>query len=243
MVVTRKVYTKDELHVILSKRCPTALAIFPPPHTFSIRVHKKGNPSLEIGHSITKGLRKSKYVLWMKEYAMHDQAVLYFTAEDGSDYLTSSDNKFAYRGNELFEKLSNDGIVQSPVATHALYRYIMLMCGHATEFKDKDTTYAQHRKVSTEGSLRRLIWALRQIEKRTVVSENSSMASGSSDEEDNSDMDNHRDTGKDNNDRQIPQLSTDDAVDEPLVSQERKKRRASSIDAENPSAVKRTRNN
>lgn len=71
MAPALKQYTKDKLMAILRKKCPDALAKFPAPESFEIKMNKRGgvnNPALRVGHTVTKKNRKIKDVVWLEEY-------------------------------------------------------------------------------------------------------------------------------------------------------------------------------
>ncbi|KAF2033168.1 hypothetical protein EK21DRAFT_109302 [Setomelanomma holmii] len=167
MSIARGIYNIDQVHDILRYRCPQALAKFPNPKVFYIRPDTQGDghPELRIGCCMDKD-RKTKEYLWMKETTDDPPAPLYFTTKHGEIRPVSGTKVFAgFIGEGVFGKIYKDGLTHGAIATHSLFKYVMLICGYKDVWNDRldfPETIAEQEK----GDLRGLSIALRNIARR-----------------------------------------------------------------------------
>ncbi|KAH7091694.1 hypothetical protein FB567DRAFT_589567 [Paraphoma chrysanthemicola] len=157
-------YTKDELLAILNEKCPDALAKFPPPEDFTIKVNVRGSvdsPTLRVGHVVIGKSRKIKGELWLEEYdsGLRNSHIPRQHPIDVNDYIKNSKG---FKGLGIFSKFTDRGDVGMPFANpmRALFRFIMLLCGYSTvyeEFKDVNGKLQ---------GLKPLVYGLKNIAKR-----------------------------------------------------------------------------
>jgi hypothetical protein len=92
---TLKSYTKDELLAILSAKCPDALAKFPPPEDFEIKINQRraspnetgmvDSPAVRVGHSKTRKPHKKMGDFWLEEYDPDEDKILEYASPDRPD--------------------------------------------------------------------------------------------------------------------------------------------------------------
>ncbi|KAH7086498.1 hypothetical protein FB567DRAFT_549986 [Paraphoma chrysanthemicola] len=171
MSTARGIYTKSDLETILRKRCPAALSKFPNPETFHIHLDTRGDghPELRIGSSISKDSRGNarKVFLWVKEPTDDAPSLLYFTREHGVARPATSTKKYHFTGEGIFGKVYKDGLAHGGIAMHALFKYVMLVCGYKPVFKDR-LDFPKTIAEQEEGDVRGLVIALKQIAKRSA---------------------------------------------------------------------------
>ncbi|KAH7080186.1 hypothetical protein BKA63DRAFT_562891 [Paraphoma chrysanthemicola] len=171
MSTARGIYTKSDLETILRKRCPTALSKFPSPETFRIHADTRGDghPELRIGSSISKDTHGNtgKVFLWVKEPTDDTPSLLYFTREHGAARPATSTKKYHFTGEGVFGKVYKDGLAHGGIAMHALFKYVMLVCGYKPVFKDR-LDFPKTIAEQEEGDVRGLVIALKQIAKRSA---------------------------------------------------------------------------
>jgi hypothetical protein len=92
---TLKSYTKDELLAILSAKCPDALAKFPPPEDFEIKINQRraspnepgmvDSPAVPVGHSKTRKPHKKMGDFWLEQYDPDEDKILEYASPDRPD--------------------------------------------------------------------------------------------------------------------------------------------------------------
>jgi hypothetical protein len=92
---TLKSYTKDELLAILSAKCPDALAKFPPPEDFEIKINQRraspnepgmvDSPAVRVGHSKTRKPHKKMGDFWLEQYDPDEDKILEYASPDRPD--------------------------------------------------------------------------------------------------------------------------------------------------------------
>jgi hypothetical protein len=159
-----RTYTKAQLLLVLNEKCLDALAQFPPPEAFDIKMNMRamkvfapdvGVPSIRVGYTMRKKSRTPKDVLWLEEHTMHcncgehfardelrnDYLCLYYTTDDDARVNGYIKNASVFLGNDTFEKLSKSGIVTGYSATiKALFRFVLVHCDKATEYEEFEST-------------------------------------------------------------------------------------------------------
>tara|TARA_R110002003_G_scaffold112_7_gene9585 strand:+ start:122 stop:790 length:669 start_codon:yes stop_codon:yes gene_type:complete len=164
----RGVYTKDQLHTISRKRCPETLAKFSRAKVFHIQPDTQGDghPELRIGYSTgEEDDSNNKEFLWVKESTDDAATLRYFTIRHGDARPAPATKKYHFKGEGIFGKLYKDGLAHGGIAMHALFKYVMLLCGYKAVFKDR-LDYPKTIAEQEEGDLRGLVIALKQIAKR-----------------------------------------------------------------------------
>jgi hypothetical protein len=92
---TLKSYPKDELLAILSEMCPDALAKFPPPEDFEIKINQRraspyepgmvDSPTVHVGHFKTRKPHKKMGDFWFEEYDPDEDKILEYASPDSPD--------------------------------------------------------------------------------------------------------------------------------------------------------------
>jgi hypothetical protein len=75
--------------------------------------------------------------------------------------------KYHLKGEGIFGKLYKDGLAHGGIAMHALFKYVLLLCGYKTLFKHR-LDYPKTIAEQEEGNLQGLAIALKQIAKRML---------------------------------------------------------------------------